>query len=134
MDYTFGGIPNLPDLTHPEELMAFGLNAVKLGLIFAIAILALLIALALLTWSGQKMGVEPKSYWIWVQQFPHLILIIAILTGGFFLSSTLANRYHHWEQQKIAEIATQVSGERLEQVASRVRYQVEETYEKRTRA
>jgi len=128
MDYTFGGIPNLPDLTHPEELMAFGSNAAKLGLIFAIAILLLGIALALLTWSGQKMGVELKPYWIWVQRFPHVILIVAILTGGFFLSSTLANRYHHWEQQKIAEIATQVSGERLEQVAPRVRYQVEETY------
>lgn len=126
--YDFSGIPNLPDLTHAEELIAFGSNAIKLSLIFAIALLGLGITVALFTWSSQKTGVNPQSYLVWVVGFPHVVLVFAILIGGFFINSTLANRYHHWEQQKISEVATQVHGERLEQLAPRMRYQVEESY------
>jgi hypothetical protein len=51
-----------------------------------------------------------------------------LLISGFFLCSTLANRYHHWEQQRIAKIATTVAGERLEQTAPRIRYEIEEPF------
>ncbi|NES91401.1 MAG: hypothetical protein F6K13_20420, partial [Okeania sp. SIO2B9] len=63
-----------------------------------------------------------------LKKLPHLILVLILLVGGFFLCSTISNRYHHWEQAKIAKIAAGVAGERLEQMAPKVRYVVEEPY------
>jgi hypothetical protein len=51
-----------------------------------------------------------------------------ITISGFFLCSTLANRYHHWEQARIAAVASNVAGERLEHTAPQLRYTVEEPY------
>ncbi|NEQ74859.1 MAG: hypothetical protein F6K23_18530 [Okeania sp. SIO2C9] len=59
---------------------------------------------------------------------PHLILVLILLVGGFFLGSTLSNRYHHWEQAKIVKIVAGVAGDRLEKMAPKVRYIVEEPY------
>lgn len=56
------------------------------------------------------------------------LLVLAILVNGFFLCSTLANRYHHWEQGKIAAVAGSVAGERVEQAAPLLRYSVQELY------
>ncbi len=51
-----------------------------------------------------------------------------MLLGGFFLCSTLSNRYHNCEQAKIAKIAAGVAGQRLEQIAPKIRYIIEEPY------
>ncbi len=51
-----------------------------------------------------------------------------MLVGRFFLCSTLSNRYHNWEQGKIAKIAAGVAGDRLQQMAPKVSYIIEESY------
>jgi hypothetical protein len=58
----------------------------------------------------------------------HGLLLVTILVGGFFLCSTLANRYHHWEQNKISQVASSVAGERVEHLSPQLRYIVEEPY------
>lgn len=130
------GIPNLPDLTHPDKLINFGSQIVQFSFKLGLLILAFGVVMALITWSNSRQG-EPTAtvlkewlerYVLVIQKLPHIGLILLILVGGFFLCSTLANRYHHWEQQKVAQVATTVAGERLEQAAPQVRYQVEETY------
>ncbi|MCG5058300.1 MAG: hypothetical protein KA714_09935 [Limnoraphis sp. WC205] len=131
------GIPNLPDLTHPDKLINFGSQIVQFSFKLGLLILAFGVVMALITWSNSRQG-EPtvaavlkewlERYVLVIQKLPHIGLILLILVGGFFLCSTLANRYHHWEQQKVAQVATTVAGERLEQAAPQVRYQVEETY------
>lgn len=130
------GIPNLPDLTHPDKLINFGSQIVQFSFQLGLLILAFGVVMALITWSNSRQG-EPTAtilkewlerYILVIQKLPHIGLILLILVGGFFLCSTLANRYHHWEQQKVAQVATTVAGERLEQAAPQVRYQVEETY------
>jgi hypothetical protein len=60
--------------------------------------------------------------------FQYGVLILILTIFGFFLCSTLANRYHYWEQGKIVALANSVAGERLEQSAPRVRYEVEEPF------
>ncbi|EAW38341.1 hypothetical protein [Lyngbya sp. PCC 8106] len=134
---SFQGIPNLPDLTHPNELINFGSQIVQFSWKLALLVLAFGLVMAVITWSNSRQA-EPsvaailqgelERYIFVIQKLPHFGLILVILVGGFFLCSTLANRYHHWEQQKVAQVVTTVSGERLEQAAPQVRYQVEETY------
>ncbi|MDP5016147.1 MAG: UbiA family prenyltransferase, partial [Dolichospermum sp.] len=57
-----------------------------------------------------------------------LALILILLVTGFFLCSTLSNRYHYWEQAKVAQVAASVAGDKLEQIAPQVRYITEEPY------
>ncbi len=134
---SFQGIPNLPDLTHPDKLMNFGSQIVQFSFQLALLIVAFGVVIALITWSNSRSGTPTvtaivqgglERYVVVVQKLPHMGLILVILVGGFFLCSTLANRYHHWEQQKVAQVATTVSGERLEQAAPQIRYQIQETY------
>ncbi|WP_413163752.1 hypothetical protein ACL6C3_30055 [Capilliphycus salinus ALCB114379] len=131
------GIPNLPDLTHPSELINFGSNFVLFSWKLSLFILAFGLVMAVLIWSNSRHGESTiaailqgglKRYLFLIQKLPHIGLILVILVGGFFLCSTLANRYHHWEQQKVAQVATTVAGERLEQAPPQVRYEIEETY------
>ena len=134
---SFQGIPNLPDLTHPNELINFGSQIVQFSWKLGLLILAFGLVMAVITWSNSRRG-EPtvaailqgwlERYVFLIQKLPHMGLILVILVGGFFLCSTLANRYHHWEQQQVAQVASMVAGERLEQAAPQVRYQIEETY------
>lgn len=137
MDILFSSIPNLPDLTHPNQLIEFGSLVIQVFVKLAIFLLAVGVVLALINWSTQKSGfylsipllkTGLEQYIKWIQVLPHLILVLVFLTAGFFINSTLANRYHNWEQQRITQIATTVAGERLEQIAPRIRYQVEEPY------
>lgn len=137
MDIIFTSIPNLPDLTHPNQLIEVGSLFIQIFVKLAIFLIAIGVVLALMNWSTQKQGsylsIPPlkaglEQYFKWIQAIPHFILILIFLIGGFFISSTLANRYHNWEQQRITKIATTVAGERLEQTAPRIRYQVEEPY------
>ena len=130
------GIPNLPDLTHPGELIAFGGHLLTTFLTLALLVGALGIIIAgmslalrrdlLLTsaWAGKWL----ESYDVLLRFLRHGTVVLMFLVVGFFLFSTLANRYHHWEQARVAAVAQTVSGARLEQVAPRIRYVIQETY------
>lgn len=129
-------ISNLPDLTHPHELMQFGGQLLSTFLILTVLIGAFGIILAGLSFSLRREPLNSSS-WTgkWLKRYDfllrglqHSLVILLILVFGFFLCSTLANRYHHWEQAKVAKIAQSVAGERIEQPAPQVRYQIEETY------
>ncbi len=58
----------------------------------------------------------------------HGVLIALLVISSFFCFSTLANRYHHWEQDKIAQVANSVAGERIEQPAPQLRYVIQKPY------
>jgi hypothetical protein len=137
MDIFFGSIPSIPDLTHPNELMELGSIVIKILTQLAIFLIAIGVILSLINWSVKKPGdsisipaikTPLEQYLKWMQTLPHLILIVLVITSGFFLCSTLANRYHNWEQQRITKIATTVAGERLEQTAPKIRYEIEEPF------
>jgi hypothetical protein len=130
------GIPNLPDLTHPNEIIEFGNQILKLSFNFGILIIGLGIAISLLSFALRNKEPEHTNFISeWVVRYSvllrglhHLILILILLFGGFFLSSTLSNRYHHWEQAKVTKVAESVAGDRLEQSAPQIRYTIEEPY------
>lgn len=130
----YQGIPHLPDLTHPQELMQFGSQVMRLWLVLLVLVGLLGGILALLNFSqGSKENPPWLHAWLsrygrWLQGLQHATLILFLLVVGFFLCSTLANRYHHWEQAQVQDVAASVAGERLEQYAPRLRYMVEQTY------
>ena len=136
MDQTVQGIPNLPDLTHANELVQFGSQIITLGWQLAMFFAVLGVVMVLVAWANRRSSeaIPPvvqlgvNGYFQVLQKLPHTLLILLLLIGGFFWCSTLANRYHHWEQQKVAQLASTVSGDRLEQPAPRIRYVVEEPY------
>ena len=129
------GIPAIPDLTHPNELIQFGQQSLQLGQWLVILLAGFGIVLAAIAFAYAYRGDRPQwvtnegdRYSQLLHSTLHSILIVAILIGGFFLCSTLANRYHHWEQDKIAQVAGSVAGERVEQPAPLVRYTVNEPF------
>lgn len=130
------GIPNLPDITHPQELIEFGNGLVKASLTLAILVGFLAVAIALISFALRQQQPEKTlflgewaiRYSALLKGLQHLALILTILVVGFFFCSTLSNRYHHWEQGRITEIANTVAGDRLEQTAPRIRYLIEEPY------
>jgi H+/Cl- antiporter ClcA len=130
------GVPGLPDLTHPNELIQFGSDALKASLLLIFLVVALGVAIALLSFvqrrNQSEYGILIGEWVIYYSQLlrglQHLILILVLLVGGFFLCSTLSNRYHHWEQAKVAQVAESVSGDKLEQISPQVRYVTKEPY------
>lgn len=136
MDQTPQGIPNLPDITHPQELINLGQQFFIPLLILVVLIGGLGIIIAIIGWVINRQTSENHLFiGQWVARYSLLlrglqqsILILILMIVGFFLCSTLANRYHYWEQAKIAQVAASVAGERLEQTAPRIRYVVEEPY------
>ncbi|BBD67899.1 hypothetical protein NIES4072_47990 [Nostoc commune NIES-4072] len=130
------GIPGLPDLTHPVELVQFGTQALKASLLLVFLVVALGIAIALISFSLRRskpeqvifIGEWAVGYSQLLRGLQHLTLVLILLVPGFFLCSTLSNRYHHWEQAKVAQVAQTVAGERLEQFAPQVRYSIQEPY------
>ncbi|NWF59900.1 MAG: hypothetical protein HXY43_11590 [Fischerella sp.] len=130
------GIPGIPDLTHPTELVQFGTHALKASLLLVFLVVALGIAIALINFSLRRHQPEQAIFTDeWAIRYSqilaglqHVALILILLVGGFFLCSTLANRYHHWEQAKVAQVAESVAGDRLEQIAPQVRYVVKVPY------
>jgi hypothetical protein len=134
-------ISAVPDLTHPQELLEWGQQVLKLSQWVFLGLAGLGIVMAALNFSyrqGRDAGkdTEPPTwlnreldrYGLLLQGLPTGLLLLAILIGGFFLCSTLSNRYHHWEQSKITQVAETVAGERVEQLAPQVSYTVEEPY------
>ncbi len=130
------GIPGLPDLTHPIELVQFGTQALKASLLLVFLIVALGVAIALISFSLRRshpeqlifIGEWAVGYSQLLRGLQHLTLVLILLVPGFFLCSTLSNRYHHWEQARVAQVAQTVAGERLEQFAPQVRYSIREPY------
>jgi hypothetical protein len=130
------GIPSLPDLTHPQELIRFGTELLDSFITLAFLVAALGIAIALVGFSlhrnerqrEQFLGEWTTRYSAILRSLLHGSLILAMLVGGFFLCSTLANRYHHWEQAKIAQIARNVAGGRFQQNAPTAQYLEEQPY------
>lgn len=131
-------IPALPDLTHAQELLQFGQQAWQISQWLLLLLLGLGLVLGWLSFSLHRYPEENRhsselmallaDYGAMWRKTGHGLLLLAILSVGFFLCSTLANRYHYWEQQKIYQVAATVTGERLEQVAPRLRYVIEEPY------
>ncbi|GCL37125.1 MULTISPECIES: UbiA family prenyltransferase [Sphaerospermopsis] len=130
------GIPGLPDLTHPDELIKFGTQLLQGSLLFVFLIVALGVAIALISFSLRRNTSEQAVFFgEWsirysqlLKGLQHLALILILVVTGFFLTSTLSNRYHHWEQAKVAQVAESVAGDKLEQIAPQVRYIIEEPY------
>jgi hypothetical protein len=130
------GIPGLPDLTHPQELLQFGNQLLQGSLLLFFLIIALGVAIALISFSLRQYPTEQAVFFgKWsirysqlLQGLQHLALILILLVTGFFLCSTLSNRYHYWEQAKVAQVSATVAGDKLEQVSPQVRYITEEPY------
>jgi hypothetical protein len=130
------GIPGLPDLTHPHELVQFGTQLLQGSLLFVFLIVALGVAVALISFSLRRNTSEQAVFFgEWAIRYSqllrglqHLALILVLLVTGFFLTSTLSNRYHHWEQAKVSQVAETVAGDKLEQTAPQIRYITEEPY------
>jgi hypothetical protein len=130
------GIPALPDLTHPNELIEFGSKLLNSFVTIALLVIALGIILALISFTLRRnteeraIFLQPwlNHYGTLVRSIEHVIVILIFLVVGFFLCSTLANRYHYWEQQRISQVAATVSGSLLEQPAPKIRYTVKVPY------
>lgn len=127
------GTTNFPDLTHPQELIQFGTWFWQLGKWLALLWVAVGVVLALQNWSfpqrdRNRIIPELTRYRQISRLVPHALLVLVILSSGFLLSATLANRYHHWEQDKIGKVANTVSGERIEQQVPVVLYKIDEPY------
>jgi hypothetical protein len=136
MSSTAQGIPGLPDLTHPRELLQFGTQVLQSSLLFVFLVIALGIAIALISFSLRRHTTEQAVFFgEWAMRYSqllqglqHLALILILLVVGFFLCSTLSNRYHHWEQAMVAQVVESVAGDKLEQTAPQVRYVTQEPY------
>jgi hypothetical protein len=136
MSSTTQGIPGLPDLTHPHELIQFGTQAIKGSLLLVFLVIALGFAIALVSFSlRQNKSTQLVFFGEWAIHYSqilrglqHLALILILLVPGFFLCSTLSNRYHNWEQAKVAQVVESVAGDKLEQTAPQIRYVAEEPY------
>jgi hypothetical protein len=88
----FQGIPNLPDLTHPDELMQFGGQIIKISLNLAIFVAVLGIVIAVLNFSTKRRyeGEAAISTQKWLDNYfrmlgtlPHLGMILLLTIGGF---------------------------------------------------
>ncbi|OCQ98360.1 hypothetical protein BCD64_13785 [Nostoc sp. MBR 210] len=130
------GIPGLPDLTHPIELLQFGNQLLKASILLVFLVIALGVAIALMSFAlrrHQQENVIFLDQWVVhysqiLRGLQHLTLVLVLLVVGFFLCSTLGNRYHHWEQAKVVQVAQTVDGDKLEQVAPQIRYVIQEPF------
>ncbi len=136
MSVSAQGIPGVPDLTHPVELVHLGSQILKASVLLVFLVIALGIAIALLSFSLRRLPKEQSLFigeWTLryselLRGFQHLALVLILLVVGFFLCSTLSNRYHYWEQAKVAQVALSVAGDKLEQSAPQVHYIIKEPY------
>lgn len=106
---TTSGIPDLPDITHPDELKRLGTQVLQVFQILTVLIGGFGVILAMLSFSVQRQQDLPANFvtdWMTpysrlLRGLQHTALILVLVVGGFYLCSTLANRYHHWEQARI---------------------------------
>jgi len=130
------GIPSLPDLTHPSELIQFGSQLISTFLTLALLVGLLGVIIALLSFALKRDQPEQAIFvgeWVVRYSFllrvlQHIGLVTVLVISGFLLCSTLGNRYHNWEQARVAQITSSVAGDRLEQSAPQIRYEIDEPY------
>lgn len=135
MDETTTGFA-LPDLTHPHELvqLATGAGGLLKELVLLLALLGLVFGA--IAFVAHRRGGEAQTLADrWLGQYgrlvawaPHVALVALMAVGGGWLTFTLANRAHHWEQAKLATVAETVEGERFEQPLPTVTYTETEPY------
>lgn len=126
------GFNTLPDLTHPWDLSRYGVDAFKLLAALAVFALLLGVVIALIGGVGARGGLEPGSLPArWAERYErvllglqHGLLVLLLLAVGFLVCSTLARRYHYWEQARVDRVVRTVAGDRLEQPAPAVEYRV----------
>lgn len=136
------GIPGLPDITQPTQLIEMGTRLFRFAFFIAGIVALFGIVLAFLNFSRRRNDLElaiPIGQWLegyslLLRMLLHGALVFFLVVTGFFLFSTLATRYHFWEQGRVSQIAESVSGERLEQSAPQVRYVIQEPYSYNTQA
>jgi hypothetical protein len=128
------GIPGIPDVTQPDRLSLI-VNGAPLGIImFCTILIGIGIALALINSSikpQQKSSIVAMGGWIirysdLIRSLQHVALVLAILIVSGLLCSTVANRYHLWEQNKFPRAAA--TGQQIEQISPQIRYTVKEPY------
>jgi hypothetical protein len=136
------GLPGVPDFTQPDGSAAmFGdrldsiMSGVPLGiLLFFVIIIGLGVALALINFSikpQQESSMVAMGDWIvrysdLIRSLRHVAIVFVILTIGALLCSTVANRYHLWEQNTFPRAAA--TAPQIVQISPQVRYTVKEPY------
>jgi hypothetical protein len=136
------GIPGVPDVTQPSgSASIFGdrlnwvVNGAPLGiLLFCFILIGLGLALALINFSikpQQESSMVAMGNWIvrysdLIRSLRHVAVVFAILIIGTLLCSTVANRYHLWEQNTFPRAAATAT--QIEQIAPQVRYTIKEPY------
>jgi hypothetical protein len=129
------GIPSLPDITQPQQLIQLSSQLFSFLLVFSVFVVLFGLILALINFSmrfnqsfNPLMLESTKNYRKLVVFMFHGGLVLCLCASGFVLCSTLANRYHYWEQANIAKITEKQDSSGLEQSAPKVRYEIEEVY------
>lgn len=130
------GIPALPDLTQPSQLIELGKQGMDLFslLILAVGVLGGAIALMAFALRGDSESYRrfvaewSDRYTQLLRALPHVTLILLLLATSFLVGGTLSRRYHFWERAQVVQVAKSVAGDRMEQRSPRVRYRVQEPY------
>ncbi|MDX2272411.1 MAG: hypothetical protein NW237_10760 [Cyanobacteriota bacterium] len=119
-------LPDLPDLTQSATLQALG-ELFWIGLLIGVGgVVVLGGVVILLHWAQGRPSSSPlvSGYERWLLALPHLLVMGVLLTATFYGGSTLARRYHDWEQAQLHSLANRVAGERMEQMAPQLLYTV----------
>ena len=136
------GIPGVPDITRSNapasifgDRLSLFMNGAPLGiLLFCVILIGLGVALALINFSikpQQESSMVAMGDWIvrysdLIRSLRHVVVVFAILTVGALLCSTVANRYHLWEQNTFPRAAATAA--QIVQASPQVRYTVKEPY------
>jgi hypothetical protein len=137
---SLSGIPGLPDLTQPQQLVLIA-RSLPIGIaVFLLVVIGLGIAIALLNFSlkpQQESSTVVVGSWIvrytqLLQILQHAAVVLTVLTISSLLCFTLANRYHFWEYSRFARSA--ITAPQLEQLSPQIRYTVKEPYNYMTEA
>ncbi len=128
------GIPEIPDVTQPDRLSLI-INGAPLGiLVFCAILIGLGVALALINFSikpQQESSMVAMGDWIvrysdLIRSLRHVAVVFAILVISALVCSTVANRYHIWEQSAFPRAAA--TAKQIEQISPQIRYTVKEPY------
>jgi hypothetical protein len=136
------GISGVPDVTQPNgSTSIFGdrlssiMSSIPLGiLLFCVILIGLGVALALINFSikpQQESSMVVMGDWIvrysaLIRSLRHVAVVLAILTIGTLLCSTVANRYNLWEQNTFPRAAATAA--QIVQVSPQLRYTIKEPY------
>jgi hypothetical protein len=136
------GIPGVPDVTQSnvpasifDDRLGSVMSVVPIGiLLFCVILIGLGVALALINFSikpQQESSMVAMGDWIvrysdLIRSLRHVAVVLAILTIGALACSTVANRYHRWEQNTFPRAAATAA--QIVQISPQVRYTIKEPY------